>query len=52
MRKLNYKIFSGWSLEKEFVDFINNNNINQADILKVFRDQVSGYLQLYYYTEE
>ena len=51
MRKLNYKIFSGWSRQKDLVDFINDNNIKQSDILKIVYDDV-GSFQLYYYTEE
>jgi hypothetical protein len=49
---LNFMIFNGWSVEKEFVDFINKNNINQNDILKITRDQTTGYMFLFYYTHE
>ena len=36
MRKLKYKNFNGWTPEKSLCDFINDNNINQSDILKLF----------------
>ncbi|MBD1383991.1 hypothetical protein IDJ75_01785 [Mucilaginibacter rigui] len=49
MKKLKYKTFGGWSMQESLCDFINDNNINQSDVLKIIYNSV-GNLELFYYT--
>jgi len=49
MRKLNIEVFSGLSAGEKMVKFINENNIQQKDILKII--DFNG-LQLFYYSEK
>lgn len=49
MKKLIHKVFQGWSADENMVDFINENNIQQSDILKI--TYFNG-LHLFYYIEQ
>ena len=53
MRKLKHKSFEGRSIEEKLVDFINENNIQQSDILTItYSSDVHFGVHLYYYVEE
>lgn len=51
MRKLKLKTFGGWAAEESLVDFINENNIKQSDILKIVYDSINNLQRFYYITE-
>ena len=48
-RKLAYKSFSGLNGGEKLVQFINDNDIQQSDILKI---SFEPYAQLFYYVME
>ncbi|NOW97228.1 hypothetical protein [Mucilaginibacter sp. SG564] len=50
MRRLKFEEFTGFSSRKKLVEFINENNIKQEDILKI--DSFGGAFTLFYYVLE
>ncbi len=52
MRKLKFENFEGRSIEQKLVDFINENNIHESNILKIsYSSDVHYGLHLFYYVD-